>query len=152
MNRTSSHAVFGFTRRRFFATTVGAMVASVLPVKAVVHHTITIENTKPEDVEDLQLHQCPWCQWENPILEPWEPGDGTDLEGNPLPHHFYVCLSCERRFWFSWFHGEALEMPHKQCKSKTKSWTLSSGQVVKPACHSKPHWHPPGRPYMTYWI
>ena len=137
MNHTSSRAVFDITRRSFFATTVGALVASVLPVKAaakVDEHEACLNKIWPR-------RQCPKCD-HAPVLREERPSNhGTDLKGGDLPYHVYVCVSCETRFWHDWFWNEFLVIPHPPC------------QINRPFHRkSRRHWHPPGKPYMTCWL
>lgn len=86
MNRTSSHAQFGFTRRGFFAATIGALVASVLPAKA--------EVTCPAQIKleegDRRTHRAKWEYWDGKTWVPlWEERCTSDDKFCHDHYHFH---------------------------------------------------------------
>lgn len=104
MNHTSSRAEFGFTRRGFFAATIGVLVASVLPVKARPRmpaapwavqfnakggwEQLTMKEVweklhgLPLEIGDRRVHRCAWEYWDGVTWVPsgevrcTGPGDG----------------------------------------------------------------------------
>jgi len=144
MNRTSSHAVFGFTRRRFFATTVGALVASVLPVKAATKGVLCKGQLVEHDWYTWH-EKCPWgCQRK---LHEWrDKGEyrsvySGEVLSDEADNWQYVCMGCERRFHWDWVKDRGIELPHKRC-TKYEKFHIEN----------RNHWHPPGRDYHTIWL